>query len=152
METEIHLEVIEMDRILKDPNILALARNLTLHSDSGMNRALNLYQVLSQTRSVKAKGIFAYYGTSLAKAVGWILVTQECDAMYFSGQQIGTACIQVYVAEEYRRQHIGTKLINKATEIINAESFCVYAGDNLNFFAPFMALTNFQRVGYSHRI
>lgn len=148
METALRLEVIEMDRILKDANILSVARSLTLYSTSGMNRAINLYQTLIQDRSVNAKGIFACYGKveTLERAVGWALVTWESDAMYFKGEQAGHACIQVYVAEEYRRQGIGTRLIKKATELAQDNIFNVYASDNPNFFAPFMAQTNFQRV------
>lgn len=135
-------KIIEMDIILKDPNLLAVARSLTIHSSSGMNSALNYFQGIIQSRPVRAHGIFAYED---GVAVGWTLFTQESDQMCFVARE-GHTCAQVYVKPAYRLKGIGKKLIRMAEELSKDSVLNVYAHDNMSFFGRFIQQNNFKAI------
>ena len=138
----IEYKIIEMDTILKDPNLLATVRSLTLHSYSGMNGALDYLQAIIQSRPVRAHGILAYEGD---QPLGWSLVTRESDQMYFKEQE-GCACAQVYVKPAWRLKGIGKKLIRMAEELSKDSILSVYAHDNMSFFGRFISQSNFKAI------
>lgn len=129
-ESLISISVVEMDRILKDPNLLATCRRLSYGGSSGMNCALDHYQGLILSRSVDAKGIFAQYHKEY---VGWALLTRETDN-YSYRPEPGTVCFQIFVDGQYRRNGIGSKLLRQAKSLIPAETLLVYGSTGHYFF------------------
>jgi ribosomal protein S18 acetylase RimI-like enzyme len=142
----ITLHTYDMDVILRNETLLATARSLTLYSTSGMNIALNRFQTMTAVPaanvSIKAKGIFAYKGEL---AVGWCLLTQEGDGMDFCPEE-GYSCVQIYVAENCRRQGIGTAMLNEAIRISSGQIIKCYQWGEPQFFDPFIKQNNFQSV------
>lgn len=156
----IEYKTVEMDRLLKDPNLLAAARNMTLHSYSGMNSALNYYQAIIQGRSVRAYAIFAYDDggeeyislTGITRKfverggpIGWALVSKESDNLCFTAKE-GHACAQVYVEPSYRLKGIGRQLIKLAEQVSKDDIISVYAHNNVGFFQSFMTQSNFRAI------
>jgi GNAT superfamily N-acetyltransferase len=136
IRTLIHLDTIEMDRILADPELEAECRRLSHGGSSGMNNALTHYRTVqaSENRSISAKGIFARY---LGDNIGWALWTRETDNYSFKPLP-GHVAFQVYVALEYRRKGIGTLLFKAAQSLIQPNDVLhVYYCSNPNFFLPF---------------
>jgi|SRR5579885_1978233 len=124
-------EVVEMDKILRDPNLLATCRRLSYGGSSGMNMALDYYQGLILSRSVDAKGIFGIYQKQF---VGWALFTREDDRFYFRAEP-GKACFQVFVDPQYRRNGVGSKLLQIAKELVAPnETIAAYMHSAPSFF------------------
>ena len=132
---------VEMNVILKDANLLAVTRNLTICAGSGMNTALDYYQTLVNDRKINAQGVYTYYD---GVAIGWALVTRENDRLYFYPRE-GYACIQIYVEPKFRRNGIGAGLLKTATQMSN-DIFNVYSWDNPAFFAAFLEEKNFKSL------
>src|ERR1700686_1035076 len=128
------LKIIEMDDIVRDPILLAAARKLTIGPPSGMNSALDYFIELSKTRSVDALGIFAYY---MQQPIGWSLFSYESDRYMFASRE-GNACAQVYVAHEYRRHGVGSRLLKQVAKIAHPDTVNVYRWSNIEFFDPIM--------------
>lgn len=142
-ENHLSFKTFEMDLILKTPHLHETARSLTIHGYSGMNRAMNYYLTLLQTRPVNARGLFAFYDEV---PIGWALLTYEGDDMCFQPKP-GHACVQVYVREDYRRNGVGGKLMRMAEQAKAADIVInVYLHDEPDFFAPFILINNFQSV------
>ena len=142
-ERRLSFKTFEMDLILQTPHLHNMARSLTIHEYSGMNRAMNHYQSLLGTRPIDAKGIFAFYDEI---HIGWVLLTYEKDDMSFRPKP-GHACVQVYVRPDYRRNGVGAKLLRMAEQIKTANTVInVYLHDEPDFFAPFILTNNFQSV------
>lgn len=137
----ITLRTYEMEDILRTELLLLTARHLTLYSTSGMNIALNRFQALLEGGNpIKAKGIFAYEGEW---ACGWCLLTQEADGMDFSPQE-GYACVQIFVADQYRRKGIGSLMLKEAASIATGSLIQCYSSNNPQFFKPFIKQSNFK--------
>lgn len=132
IESLVVYRTVDMDSVIKDQNLLAVARSLTLSPSSGMNRALDSYQEMIKSKPLEAKAIFAYYES---QPVGWILVTKEHDGFSFRPIN-GQACIQVFVKPDFRRHKIGTKLVQLAKQIYPEDQINAYAHNNLSFFTP----------------
>ena len=137
MNTEhlsVRLRAIEMDEIIQNPELLKLARGMTLYSTSGMNIALDHYCSLSliEGRSIDALGIFAYL---LQEPIGWALFTYEGDAHSFE-PKAGYACAQVYVKTNYRRRGVGTTLIEMCAKLAKPDLLTVYEWSATEFFQP----------------
>ncbi len=101
-----------------------------------MNRALDHYHVVKQTegRHIDAKGIFARH---LGEYVGWALWTRETDNFSFKPTP-GQVAFQVYVAANYRRKGVGTRLLQHACSLtLPDEKVHVYYWSNPSFFEPF---------------
>jgi|SRR5208282_1112618 len=135
------IKSVEMDDILRDADLLTVIRRLTLGGESGMNRALNYYQVLRATRPIRAHGILAYYN---GEPIGWALVTRESDQYSFL-EKDGHACVQVYVDYPFRRNGVGCSLIKTARELYQ-DTLHVYDWSNPKFFSLFMDEKNFKSV------
>lgn len=131
----IHIEVVEMDKILRAPNLLATCRQLSHGGSSGMNQALDHYQALILARSVQAKGIFASHNASF---VGWALLTHETDVYYYKPVP-GSACFQVYVDIHSRRNGIGSRLLKAAKDLVPNEDLLVYGESGHYFFGRHMS-------------
>lgn len=130
------ISTIEMDQILTDSDLEVHCRRLSHGGSSGMNNALNHYHTIKRTegRSINAKGIFAKY---LGEYVGWALWTRETDNYSFKPTP-GQVAFQVYVAINYRRKGVGTRLFQAAQAIIQPDELLhVYYHSNPNFFQPF---------------
>ena len=137
----ITLRTFDMDQILRTEMLLSAARRLTLYSTSGMNIALNQFSnKLNAGQSINAKGIFAF---DAEWACGWCLLTKEADGMDFCPAE-GYSCVQIYVAEEYRRKGIGTILLKEATSQSTGQIIQCYGWDNPKFFEPFIKENNFK--------
>lgn len=135
IESLLVYRIVDMDTVVKNQDLLATARSLTLSPRSGMNRALDAYQELVKERSLEAKAIFAYYKDL---PVGWIIVTKEADG--FSFQPVdGQACLQVFVKPDFRRHKIGTKLVQLARQIYPEDQINAYAHNNYDFFNPLIS-------------
>ena len=141
-DRRLSLKNFEMDLILKTTYLYTIARSLTISPGSGMNRALDYYQVLLPTRSINARGFFAFYDEL---AIGWALLTYESDEMCFQPKP-GHACVQVFVRHDYRRNGIGGTLVRMAEQAKAADTIInVYLYDEPDFFRPFLT-NNFQSV------
>lgn len=130
------LQTVEMDQILADDNLEVHCRRLSHGGTSGMNNALNHYHAIRRTegRSINAKGIFAKY---MGDYIGWALWTRETDNYSFKPAP-GQVAFQVYVAANYRRKGVGTRLFHAAQSIILPdEKLQVYFYSNPDFFRPF---------------
>jgi GNAT superfamily N-acetyltransferase len=138
---KLSIKSVEMDDVLKDADLLATVRRLTLGGNSGMNVALDYYLILKTTRSVRAHAIIAYHDD---EAIGWALLTRESDKHSFQ-ERIGHACIQVYVARPYRRNGVGCSLLKTATELYE-DTIHVYEWSEPKFFSLFMGEKNFKSV------
>lgn len=126
----------EMDDIIHQPELMEMARTLTIGPYSGINRALDYYTDLARIQHVNAIGIFAYYTDN---PVGWILLTQESDSVAFRPQD-DHVCAQIFVARDYRRHGIGTRLLQIASKRAQDKLVRVYDLDNIDFFSPLLQL------------
>lgn len=137
--SEVVLRVVPMDQILNTPELLAVARKLTLKPGSGMNSALDIYTRISHFMTVDALGIFALYRGTY---IGWCMLTAESDGVEFRAQ--GDLCTHVYVQTDYRRQGVGTQLMNKAIQLAGTNPIKVYGYNNYPFFHYF--LENYSNI------
>lgn len=138
----IHIEVVEMDKILRAPNLLATCRQLSHGGSSGMNQALDHYQTLTHARPVQAKGIFASHQ---ARFVGWALLTHETDVYYYKPTP-NCVCFQVYVEGQFRRNGIGSRLLRAAKSLVPNEDLLVYGETGHYFFGSHMREGTCQSV------
>jgi len=129
---QISLEIHEMNKIIRDPFLMATCRRLSHGGGSGMNQALDHYQTLD--RSIDARGIFANLSD---KYIGWALCTRETDIYYYKPVP-GTAAFQIYVDPTYRRKGIGRMLLRKAKSLVPNEDLLVYGNDGHYFFGALM--------------
>ncbi len=127
------LKVLEMDDVLRTPNLINDCRRLTLYTGSGMNCALNRYEIESLNRSIKSKAIMAYDENGLA--VAWALYAEDpATDTYRYNPDSGNICFQIYVDPLLRRRGIGSMLMNKAKELAKENVIRVYKDDAPNFF------------------
>ena len=101
-----------------------------------MTRSIECYERLIQERSVDATGIFAFYQ---GKPVGWLLYTYETDCVSFrpwERDNSNEAAAHIFVAEEWRRLGIGTRLLQMAAKMAEPDTLRVYAHENQSFFQP----------------
>jgi GNAT superfamily N-acetyltransferase len=132
--------VLTMDHVMRDPELLATARTLTLQlqdRDSGMNSALNRFQRYLDRwpdKPLRAQAIFAH---TIQHTIGWALLSQESDFVCFTAQP-GHTCLQLFVHEGYRRRKVGQALVELAVELDTTNIIEVYAHDNYSFFCPLM--------------
>ena len=142
----ISLHTYEMDQILRNPLLLTTARHLTLGYGSGMNKALDKFQMqLDAGQSNNAKGIFAFKGEKAELAVGWCLLTQEGDGMDFCPKE-GFSCVQIFVDAGHRRQGIGSIMLKEASVLSVGRTIQCYQWGNPEFFNPFIKQGNFQSL------
>lgn len=132
----VRLQSIEMDEIIDNPELLRLVRRMTLYPESGMNMALDYFCSIRklEQRSVDALGIFAYL---LQEPIGWALFTYEGDTHSFEPAN-GQACAQVYVREDYRRQGVGTELMEMCARLAKPDLLRVYEWSAMEFFQPLL--------------
>lgn len=130
------IETVEMDRVLADSDLEVHCRRLSHGGSSGMNKALNYYHDVRRTqgRTINAKAIFAKY---MSEYIGWALWTRETDNYSFKPSP-GQVAFQIYVAHNYRRKGVGTRLFQAAQAIVQPDELLhVYYCSNPNFFQPF---------------
>jgi GNAT superfamily N-acetyltransferase len=136
----VRLRAIEMDEIIRSPELLKVARQLTISPDSGMNEALNHY-IGIEDRSIDAFGIFAYH---LEKPIGWALFTYESDNFDFTPEP-GYVCAHVYVKPIHRRRGVGTQLIGMCEKLAQPDILCVYEWSAREFFKPLIKPDSYIR-------
>jgi|SRR5579859_144279 len=130
-----------ISEIILNPNLMTMARSLTLHPCSGMNAALDLYyswiDMGVDIKDINVHATFAYYNNI---SIGWVLYTYEMDGFEFVPEN-GEACIQVYVHPLFRRRGIGKALCNKV--IINCNNLVkAYSYSSPEFFLSLMKETD----------
>jgi GNAT superfamily N-acetyltransferase len=138
----LRLRTFEMDEVLVTPSLLKKARSLTLPPPSGMNAALDYFQVLSRVSSVDALGIFAYY---LDEIIGWALFSFEEDTWGFVPLKEGESCTHVYVDVNYRHQGVGTALMHLAARIAQPDTMRIYGYTPYNSFFK-QLMTTFPHI------
>ena len=137
--TSVHLQTYDMNDIFRTPELISVARKLTLHPDSGMNRFMDYYHPISLVRSIDAVAIFAFYPEMLLKnVIGWCLFTREDDEFEFKRQDRQEACAQVYVEYEYRMKGVGKQLLDLAAQMAQPDVLRVYSWSNRPFFDKVM--------------
>ena len=146
-------DVVEIDDLVKNAELFATAKSLTLDSyNSGMNILLRYWMqktlmseaALKKPRHIDAKAIFISVinpwvgrkGSVIQvkrKIVGWCTVTRESDLKRFS-PKAGHASFQVFVNPDYRGLGYGTALLYKAMEVFSGDILDVYGEDREKFF------------------
>jgi len=137
----VDITIYSMQEVLKKTSLRADARRLTLYWDSGMNRAINLYD--KYPNPPRAQALFARRPGS-SWTIGWALLTEEPDGCLFDPHE-DHVCFHVFVQESCRRQGVGTTLFRQAKEISEGKIMVVYHEDNPWFYNPLM--TNQMVVG-----
>ena len=145
-------DVVEIDDLVRNDDLLAKAKSLTLPNYcSGMNVLLRYWEE-HRDRHIDAKAIFlmerntwiSWFGKVEKKIVGWCLITHEDDQRSFHPRD-GHVGFQVFVNPDYRGKGYGTALLNKAKEVFAGYTLDVYGEDRLKrekFFGKHM------RAGY----
>jgi len=123
LDYKIH-EPIDINKALRNPELYAKLRELTLYKGSGMNNALDWYGVETLHRDINAMVIMA---SSCSKYIGWNLLTYEHDNFLFKPKE-GNACSHTFVLNEFRKCGVGTALLTKAVEIAAPDCVRVYDG------------------------
>lgn len=119
-----------MDYVLRDPKLLQTVRALTIHYRSGMNRSLDAFEEEMHGRSICAHAILGFVES---EAVGWLLLANEADHIYFRPKN-DQLVSHIFVKFQYRRQGIGSQLMDKAAQMAADKKLTVYNHDNPNFF------------------
>lgn len=129
------IEIVEMDDIIRSPELMRTCRRLTLNPYSGMNQALNRFIYIS-SRSIDALGLFANY---VGETVAWLLFGYEDDNNYFHSPH-GKAFSHVFVRPDYRRLGIGSRLQRMAAKLAEPDTIEVYndSENNVEFFRQMM--------------
>ena len=136
LEYKIH-DPIDINVALRNPELREKLRELTLCPGSGMNCALDLYEVETHKRNVNAMAIMA---SSCQKYIGWNLLTYESDGFNFRPKKENNACSHTFVMSEFRKCGVGGALIAKAVEIALPNIVRVYdAGFEKSWFFPIKA-------------
>lgn len=132
----LEIKSFDMDYVLRNPTLYYTARLLTLAPVSGMNLALNRYEMVAPLRSIDAKALFGYVGD---EAASWALLAgdPETDPWRHRGQD-NSVCFQVYVAPKWRRHGFGTQLLNTAEKLASPRFMKVYDRDAPQFFKQHM--------------
>lgn len=124
------LKTFTIKAISKDQKMLKRLRKLTLYPGSGMNQELDDLMAICMSRKVLAKVICAYKNN----IVGWAIVSVEPSSFpfilgpYMKREAKKYALIELFVQPKYRRQGIGTALINRAKQlksIVKNKSFAI---------------------------
>lgn len=127
------LKILEMDAVLRTQSLLSDCRRLTLCAGSGMNCALNRYEIQSLNRPIKSKAIMAY--DESGTAIAWALYAEDpATDTYRYSPDSGSICFQIYVEPALRRKGIGSMLMNKAKELAKENVIKVYKDDAPYFF------------------
>jgi GNAT superfamily N-acetyltransferase len=135
----LRFETMEMDDVIDSPTWTEELRRLTLGRPSGMNAALDYYQILRQTQSVDALAVVAKYPWYDFQAIGWLLFTYENDGWNLAADKEKTrAGAQVYIQQNFRRHGIGSRLIRMAAALAMPDPLRVYHWSNYDFFDPLM--------------
>lgn len=137
MKPEFKLKVFEMDDVLRTPELLKTVRRLTICSTSGMNHALDRYEIEMNSRKIEAKAIIAYQYFPYVETfgVGWALYARDpvTDVYRFKPEK-DSICFQIFVDKLYRRRGIGSRLMRKAVELAGENKLKVYEWDAPEFF------------------
>jgi len=134
------ITMVDMDDILRNPHLMQTCRNLS-HGQgdpdcvSGMNYFLKRRSQEVKDRSIDAMGIFAHY---LNTPVGWVLLSYEDDAFCFHPPEGNkeSAVAQIYVRQDWRRQGIGSRLMQFAIKVAEPDTVRVYRHSAEEFFVP----------------
>jgi GNAT superfamily N-acetyltransferase len=131
---QVQLQVIPINQVISSPELLKIARRMTLDAWSGMNKALNMYELYAPTRTIDATAIFAVYHQEY---IGWCMLTAEGDGLCFWARD-NYLCTHTFVRPDYRRLKVGTKLMDKALELASQRKVKVYSGNEPLFFRPYL--------------
>lgn len=131
MLSKLYIIVVEMDNVLRIPELYEAVRALTISRSSGMNHALNGFEDVMEERSIDAKAVIAYLN---GVPVGWALLSSDPATGHYNFTSNKSLCFQVFVNPIYRRMGIGSKLLSKATEVADEQEMKVYESDAPSFF------------------
>lgn len=129
------IKTIDIHQLIEDDELHRKIRGLTISPGSGMNCALNMYQVMVKERKVNAKAIIADCGHY---PIGWLLLTMEQDFMGFRPSFIAEYCAHIFVMSTWRRKNVGTSLFKQAQIEAQGKTIKVYSHENPAFFQPFL--------------
>lgn len=138
---DLTVRVSDFNLVAQRPGLIKKLRRLTLHSNSGMNHELDNLLRAVKTRRVEAKVLLAYKTSSL---VGWAILSKEDSSFFFPNTHdpfsaTDGVLFEVYVDPKYRRQGIGTKLMEKAKKKsgLNRICLCPWDSNSRGFFKNF---------------
>ncbi len=103
-------KIMDLNKVLKDPELLASLLKLTLHSFSGMQTEIASLKRISRYRLVKAKIVLARTDTD--DIIAWTLLSREKSKRYPT--DISGALSMTFVHKKYRRLGIGSQLLKIA--------------------------------------
>ncbi len=129
------ISTVDFNKVLKQPDLLAELRKLTLHCYSGLNKEMNSLIEINKTRRVNVKAIIAEV---CDQKVGWALFSRESSDYHFGpkfngiedGYNAGHGVLfECFVHPLHRKRGVGKALLKKAAKLANGTRLCVAPWD-----------------------
>lgn len=127
---DLKLETHDYNNIYKNPSLMCRLRDLTLHTDSGMNYELNSLSRMASLRQVDCRVLTASH---VSEVLGWALLSRErsnfCFPRQFGYDPEDGVLFEVFVDPRHRRKGIGSELLKLGAKKASPHPLCIVPHD-----------------------